>query len=236
MDAALRSGLANQRSQRGHDQRRQNVHSEKTQVMSGAEAGHDQPLLRLGGSRLFDDVLDLVKPASSRHQPTTDRAVEREFALMRGLNRRNRAGFARSHLDQLLRATFRRATEIKMIADQQQDWITTGKIGGAGNRVAVTERSGLLHELQPLRLRSSRRPIGLLVTGTDHDANLFHPGLENLLDDDGNGGFLDAIAIDERLQRNGALIFSGGGDDGFLDLHVETFSISRAPRESHNPF
>ena len=50
---------------------------------------------------------------------TADRAIIREFALVGGLDSRDRAVLRRGHLDQLLGGAFRRAADVEVVANQQ---------------------------------------------------------------------------------------------------------------------
>ena len=58
-----------------------------------------------------------------------------------------------------------------------------------------------------------------LIARTNDDADLFDMGAEHLFDDDREDRFLDAVAVYECLERQSALIATGGGDDGFAELH-----------------
>lgn len=63
------------------------------------------------------------------------------------------------------------------------------------------------------------RGVGVLVArGNDH-GDFFDAGAGDFLGENGERGFGCAVAIDEGLEREGALVFSGGGDDGFRDFH-----------------
>jgi hypothetical protein len=58
-----------------------------------------------------------------------------------------------------------------------------------------------------------------LIARTNHRANFVDSSAQNFFDDDGEGRFLCAVTIDERLQREGSLIFTGSGNDGFSYFH-----------------
>ena len=68
-------------------------------------------------------------------------------------------------------------------------------------------------------VRAGGGAIRGLVAGADDDADLLDPGAQDFLDDDRERGLGDAVAIDERLQRERALVFAGGGDEGLADVH-----------------
>jgi hypothetical protein len=70
------------------------------------------------------------------------------------------------------------------------------------------------------------RRVGSLISRIDHNANILDACLDHLLDDDGERGFLKAIAIHERLQWQGSLIPAGGGDNCFFDVHFDDLSRS----------
>ena len=106
-----------------------------------------------------------------------------------------------------------------MIADQVQERLSGHKVAGAIDGVTVAQRVLLLHKSQPWGMLAGSRSVGGLVTGTNHHADLLHAGPQGLFHDDTQYGFLSAIAIDQRLQRQGALAAPCRGDDGFGYLH-----------------
>ena len=54
--------------------------------MAGAQSGDDDALLRFGRRRLFKDVINFVEHLGASDEPSSDGAVKREFALVRGLH------------------------------------------------------------------------------------------------------------------------------------------------------
>ena len=98
-----------------------------------------------------------------------------------------------------------------------------GKGGGAEDGMAVTQRSRLLHKMQTAGVGAGGRAVGGLVARTDHNADLLDARLEHLFEDDGEGGFLGAVAVHEGLQGQGALVFAGGSDESFVYLHGTVF-------------
>ena len=87
------------------------------------------------------------------------------------------------------------------------------------DRVCVAGRPDLLHEGQPPGVLADRVRIGRLIAGADHDADFLDAGAQCFLDDDAQHGLLDAVPVDQRLQRQRSLIAAGGGDDGLGDFH-----------------
>src|SRR5262245_3297638 len=199
------------------------MHPKKAEVMSGAQSRYDEPLLRFGRSGLLEHFGDFENTLASRHQPSSDSAVEWEFAFVSGLDCGDAAVVGGSNLDQLLGASFGAAADVEMIADEQQEWHFPGELARTMDGVTVAEGSFLLDKLNAPGMRTGRGRIGRLVARTHHHADVLHSRLQDFLRDDLQGGLLDAIAIDQRLQGESALGLAGGGDDGFLDFHGETY-------------
>ena len=65
------------------------------------------------------------------------------------------------------------------------------------NRVAISQRGVLLDKLQSAGVRAGCRRVGRLIARPHHHANLLQAGLQDLLDDDGQGRFGGAIPIDQ---------------------------------------
>jgi hypothetical protein len=85
--------------------------------------------------------------------------------------------------------------------------------------VAVAARRRLRDEVQPPRVLSGDLGVRLLVARSHDDADRIDASGQHFLDQDGEHRLLDAVAVDERLQGQGALLPPGRCDDSFLDLH-----------------
>ena len=48
-----------------HDRRGEHVHAEEAEIVTGAQAGHDKLLFRLGGAGFFDHGFDLIEPVGA---------------------------------------------------------------------------------------------------------------------------------------------------------------------------
>jgi len=101
-----------------------------------------------------------------------------------------------------------------------QERLAADEVPGAVDRVSVSQRLLLVYELQAACVFTCRLGIGDLVTGANHDANLFHTGPQRLFDHDRKDGFLGAVPVDQGLQGQGPLLTGGRSDDGFCDLHT----------------
>jgi hypothetical protein len=77
----------------------------------------------------------------------------------------------------------------------------------------------LFDKLQPARVGTGGHAIGRLVARADHDANFLDACPDNFFDNDGQGGFGRAVAVHQSLEWQSPLVFSGGGNDSFDDLH-----------------
>ena len=69
MNSALLSGACDVVREHVHHHGRQHMHAEETQVVAGAQAGHDELLLGLGRSGLFDNLGDLIEALASNDRP-----------------------------------------------------------------------------------------------------------------------------------------------------------------------
>jgi len=63
------------------------------------------------------------------------------------------------------------------------------------------------------------------------DRDLAHARACRLLEQHAQRGLGDAVAVDERLERELALVGAGGGDDGFADLQGGLAGGSYCPLE-----
>jgi hypothetical protein len=66
--------------------------------------------------------------------------------------------------------------------NQVQKWITIEKGPGAINRISVSQRLGLLDEVEIAQLYASGRLIGVRVTWLDDHANFFNASSHRLFD------------------------------------------------------
>ena len=88
----------------------------------------------------------------------------------------------------------------------------------AQHGVTVAEWLGLLEKFETLHMRARRCGERVAVArGNDH-ADFLDAGLQDFLDEDRERGLGLPVAGHECLQRERALVFSGGGDDGFADF------------------
>ena len=115
-----------------------------------------------------------------------------------------------------------------MVADEQEKRLVAGKSFRAVNCVSVAQRRSLLDELNPGRVGAGSRRVGRLVTRPDDHADLFDARQENLFDERRQGRLLNAIAINQSLERQRALAFSSGGNDCFSNFHARGRFVLRA--------
>ena len=85
--------------------------------------------------------------------------------------------------------------------------------------MAVAQRFGLRDKTQPSGMIAGHARVGDFVARRDDERDLFDARAKGFLDDDAEHGLLDAVAIDEGLQRQAALAGSGGRDDRLADFH-----------------
>jgi hypothetical protein len=109
-----------------------------------------------------------------------------------------------------------------MVPDQVEEWLTAHKIPGAPDRMAVSALLGLVNEREPADMISGKGAVSGFIVGMDHDAGVGNSRADRLFDDDAEDRLLVAVAVDQGLQGEMALPFSGSGDDCFRDLHVQS--------------
>ena len=213
------SGPSNFLLQQVHHRGCQGVHSKKAKVMARPQAGHDKFLLSLSRRGLLQHLRNFIKTLSCCHQMASDRAIERQLALMRCLNGRDSALLCGGYFDQLLRGPLLAAADVKVVTHEQQERFGADEVTRAKHRMTITQRGALLDEPQPATLAAGGRGIGLLISRANHDTDFVDPGGEYFLDNDAQRSFGNAIAVHQRLQGKRALGFASGGDDGFFDFH-----------------
>ena len=89
--------------------------------------------------------------------------------------------------------------------------------------MGITQGRSLLDETEPAGVIARGGAIGLLVARIDHDPNFFHAGFQNFFNQNLERRFGDSITIDQALQGQRPLVFSGGSNHRFLDFHKAYF-------------
>jgi len=107
-----------------------------------------------------------------------------------------------------------------VVADHQEEGVITGELSRAMDGMGVAKWGGLLDEAHPPGMRAGGFRERGLVAGTNDDRDLLNAGGGDFPGENGEGGLGLAVAINERLEGERALGFSGGGDDGSSDFHV----------------
>ena len=222
MHAALRAGAAHFLVEEVHHHRGEDMHSEKAKIVASAQTGHNELLLGDGGRGLLENLGNLEQPMAARNEPATDGSVVRQLAFVGRLDGGNRAILSGGGLDKLLDALLGLAADVEVIADQKQESVASGEFPGAPHGMPVAQRFGLLDELKPLCVAARGGAVSGLIAGMNDDADVIHAGEQHLLDENPQRGLGNAIVIDQRLERERPLVFAGGGDDGFLDVHALT--------------
>ncbi len=202
-----------------HDGGGEHVESEKAEIIAGAQAGDDEFLFGLGGGGFFEYRFDFEELVTSGDAVTADGAVVWQFAFVGGLHGGDRAFFLSDRDEELGGAGCFGAAQVEVISDHEEEGILVGEGGGAMDCVAVAEGFGLWDEVHAAGVRSGSSGVGGFVAGGDDYGDFLDSSVGDFLGEDGECGFRGAVAVDEGLEREGALIFSGGGDDGFGDFH-----------------
>ena len=83
----------------------------------------------------------------------------------------------------------------------------------------VTAWRWLFDELDPLHQVAGRPRVGSSIAGGDNHACLLDGRGEYLFQQNPEDWFLNPVAVDQHLQRQRPLVNTGGGDDGFANIH-----------------
>ena len=101
----------------------------------------------------------------------------------------------------------------------------------AGSRLRATAagaRVALLDKGQIIRVLASGLAIAWGVAGTDHDADIRNPRVDGLIENQLQRRFGLSLLVNDILQRQRILTWSGSRDYGLLDFH------GRAKRPARN--
>lgn len=201
------------------DWRCEDVHAEEAEVVAETEAWDIEFLFCLSGRGFFEDAADFVEAGAVLDAGAADGAVVGEFTFVGFLDCGDGAGFAAGDIDELASAADGGAADVEVVADHEEEWFSGGEFPGAEDGVAVAEGCVLRDELEAAGVGASGGAVGGFVVWVDDDADFLHTSHDGFLDDDLEGGFFDAVPVDERLEGERALGLAGGGDDGFTDIH-----------------
>ena len=91
---------------------------------------------------------------------------------------------------------------IEMIADQVKERFADGKRRRPVQCLAVAPRRRLLDERQQAGILARRLPVGRPVCRTDHQADFFNPGGDDLFEDDLQGRLLVPSRSTNRCSGN----------------------------------
>src|SRR6185437_5787006 len=117
--------------------------------------------------------------------------------------------------------------DVKMIPHQMQEGVVFYEIFRAIQRMSIAAQFALLHKLRHAGPVASRLRVSRFVARRNHHADLVDFGRQNLVDNNPQHGFLRAIAVDQRLQRQSPLILSRCRNDRFSDSHVVALAMCR---------
>ena len=187
--------------------------------MSSPQSGHNQMLFRLRRGWFFENPFNLIKLRSMGNSLAANRAVEWQQALTSRLHRRNGAVFRGRDANQLFRASPWFPAEVKMVADQMEKGIIGDELARAVERVPVSQGRGLFHETEAIAPASGGGEIDFPIPRTNHNADFLGAGAQGFFDDDLQGGFLDAIAIHQRLKGEPVLVSASRRYDCLFDFH-----------------
>ncbi len=202
-----------------HDRCAQHMEAEEAEVVSGTQARDDELLLSLGGGGFFKDGFDFVKPFPAGEAMAADCPVVRKLAFVGGLDGGNGAFLGTCGGEELRGAGLIGAAEVEVISHHEEEGISGGETCCAVDGMAIAERFWLFDKTHEMGVRAGGSGVGSLVARADHDGDFLNPSARDLFGEDGERGLRQAIPVHERLEREGALVFSSGGDDGFEDFH-----------------
>jgi hypothetical protein len=193
------------------------VHAEEAEVVAGAQAGHEAVLFGERRCRFLQHMLDGGESSACRHKRAADGAVVLELALVGRLDGGDGAGFRLGGIEKLACAALGRLGNVEVVADLEEKRLVADELAAAEHGVAVAKRCGLFDERQLGGVGCEDARVGVAVAFGVDEPDLFDAGGEHLVEDDGECGFLGAVAIGEGLEREAALGRAGGGDEGLRD-------------------
>jgi hypothetical protein len=208
------------------------VHAEEAEIVAGAQARHQQALLRLRGGGLFDDGIHAVQIVAAGHAASRHRAKARQQALASRLHAADRAGFGLRQFHQVLGRCLAARRDVEVIAHHMQERVRAGELARAPDGVAVAARFRLCREVKGRRQLARGLGVAGFVARPYHHADLFDFRGQRLFDEDAEQRLLRAVAIHQGLQRERALGAPGGGNDGFTDSQVDA-SMGSVTRLRH---
>src|SRR6516165_4601775 len=147
--------------------------------------------------------------------PATDGAVIWQHVFPRRLNGGNRTFFGLRPFHDLLGTALGMFADVEMIAHEVQKRFSSREAAGQAKSMAIAARLVLFDEMNPVRIFASRLSIRLMISPTDDNSDFLGAGSNHFFENDLQGGFFGAVAIDQGLQRERPLIGAGGGDDCF---------------------
>ena len=106
-----------------------------------------------------------------------------------------------------------------MIADQMQKGIAADKRPGLIDRVGIAKRLRLFDELKTANVVAGCGPVGVAISGTYDNSDLFDACRRRLFDYQLQGSLVLAVSINQLLKREPILVWRSGSDDGLTDLH-----------------
>ena len=140
------------------------MHAEETKIVSGAQPGHDEPLLGLGGRGFLDHLGDLIQALLAGHKVAPDSPVVRQLAFVGRLHGGYGAFLDPRPFNQLLRGPLLPAAYVQVVAHQQKEGAVADELLRAEHRVSVSQArmsarqtAAGCHALPP----PPRRPPGL---------------------------------------------------------------------------
>lgn len=202
-----------------HDAGGEDVHAEEAEVVAGAQAGDDDPLLGFRGRGLFEDGVDLIEAVAAGQALTADGSELLEVTFAGGLNGGDGAVFGFGDFNEFGGTTGLAAADVEMVADQVEKRLAGGELARAVDGVAVAARFHLFDEAHAAGVVAGDGGVVLSIAGTDHDADLFHASADDLFQEDAEDATLLAIAIDKILKWQTTLRRGGRGDYCFAYPH-----------------
>lgn len=204
-----------------HEGGGEDVESEEAEVVAGAEAGDHEALFGFGRGGFFKDGIDAVEVVAGGDAAGSDDAVAMEEGFAGGLDGGDGAGFGLGEIEETADTS---GLDEEVVADEVEEGILGSEGVGGIDGVTVAAGVRLGEEAEMREVGAGGFGVTGFVAGPDDDADFFDAGGEDLLKQDGEDGALFAVGADEGLQREGALLGAGGGDDGFFDVHEGSFA------------
>jgi hypothetical protein len=148
----------------------------------------------------LDHTFDLKEIRLLSHPQTSNRPEVGEHRLAGGLDGRDGAFVLTGHLDELLGTLFSRPAKIQVVPHQMKEGLFADVIARTQEGLPIPSSLLLHEECQSINPFSGRVSKGLFCAWTEDHGDRIDARRIDFLNDHFQGGFFNAISVDQSLQ------------------------------------